>query len=311
MAAGSKFSRKQRLVLAGVVVVLSLFGATLLIRLTMPKKAPPIAAVADEAPAPPAKNALPDDEHVFVAVALPEQAVDLVASTVGVVGSIEQQLGASARAGEPVVRIKAEDVGRDSSEANAIARQAEAEVLRAQAQLQDAKQRLVSRSGEGVVSVDERQSAQIAVRVATANLEVARQRYNQSNAAHAKARFRADQLLVKAPFDGVVAARYVTEGAPVTAGTRLVRFIGLRRPLVRSAVPNQQATRIKVGDRCTFHPDGSPATDPVNIVRIAPEADPNSGLVVIEAAFADGSTDLRPGTVGKLDLNGEAAKVAN
>ena len=272
----------------------------------------PIAAVVNIEPQPAAvKERLPEDEHVFVAVALAEQAVDLVAPAVGVVGVVEPQLGAQARQGAAVVRIRAEDIARDSSEADAIARAAEAEVMRAQAQLQDAKQRLASRSADGVVSKDERQSSQIAVRVATANLEVARQRYAQSTAAHAKARFRVDQLIVRAPFDGVVAARYVTEGSPVTAGTRLVRFIGLRRPLVRSAVPNAQATRIKVGDHCSFHPDGSPATDPVSIVRIAPEADPNSGLVVIEAAFTDNATDLRPGTVGKIDLNGEPAKTAN
>jgi multidrug efflux pump subunit AcrA (membrane-fusion protein) len=244
-----------------------------------------------------------DDEHVFVAVALPEQAIELIAQASGVVADVAA-VGSHVVAGATIVRLQAEDVSRDGAEAEAEARQADAEVMRATAELRDAEQRSKKRQIDGVVSADERQSAEIAVEVQRANLEVAKQRAAQSAARYEKAKFRVEQLFVRAPFDGVVAARYQQRGTVVSPGVHLARFIGVRLPLVRFAVPYAKAEALNVGDHCLFFEEGATEkhSQVADIIRIAPEADPHSGLVVVEATFGEVGRGPLPGTVGKVDL---------
>lgn len=300
-------SKRSRLLVAaiGLVLVAAIAGVVWL------RETPKIAAVTNRLVASGTKptvmvDANQNDEREFVAVALSEQAVDLVAPSPGIVLEMSVELGAQVPANTVVARIRAEDVTRDLIEAEAVAKQSTAEVSRARAEARDAEQKLAARK-VGVVADVERKSAQAQLRVAMANLELAKRKADQSEARAAKARYHNEQLTIRAPFGGFVSGKYQNPGSTVAYGTRLLRFIGTRQPIVRFAVPHQRAASFKIGDHAAFRPEsssGAAATDTsaVSVVRIAPEADPHSGLVVVEAAFAEGEDSIRPGTVGRIEL---------
>lgn len=244
------------------------------------------------------------DDKDFIAVALSEQSVDLVAPSPGVITEMAVELGAEVSANTIVAKIRAEDVSRDVMEADAVAAQSAAEVARARAEVRDAENRLAARRSVDVVSVEERRSAQSRLKVALANLELAKRREDQAEARVAKAKYHDEQLTIRAPFAGFVSGKYQNPGSTVVAGTRLLRFIGTKQPMVRFAVPHQRATSFKIGDAGMFRPEvGSEGNAaPVTVVRIAPDADPHSGLVVVEASFKDASEVIRPGTVGRIEV---------
>lgn len=257
-------------------------------------RAPVVAERPADAPLPPA----------FTAVVLPTQAIDLVAYSQGVVTDVLVEPGAVVAANQIVARMTADDVSRDESEAYALAKQAEAEVQRATAELTGAQKKLEARTPIGVVSAEEKNLAEAAVSVAQANLEVAKQTQAQRQAQYAKAKYRAEQLVVRAPFAGVVSTRYITAGTHVVQGTRIVRFIGKGEPIVRFAVPNEAP--IALGSRVTFVPSNAtqqPRAPNMAVIRVSPEVDPHTGLVLVEGAL-DGTAaaEVRPGTTGRVTL---------
>jgi RND family efflux transporter MFP subunit len=138
----------------------------------------------------------------------------------------------------------------------------------------------------GAIAERELDTARSNVIAAQAQLEDMRSRL-------ASARKQVDNLTVRAPIDGVVAARAGNAGDVVSPGTELYRIIDPRSMRLEAAVPSEALSAIKIGLPVQFQVRGYPdQTFEGKIERIMPAADPVTRQVSIFVTI--------PNTAGRL-----------
>ena len=176
-------------------------------------------------------------------------------------------------------------------------RQGEAEVAQQEASYQlalfdkDAYTRLAKtgavseRQGKQAESTAEQQAAAVAAakrRVAATRMQLAQQQAEiaSANASTEQAHFQLKEaqenrrdLIVTAPFNGVIATRTAEPGEVVTAGTAIVTLIDLTKVYLRGFVPEGQIGKVKVGQAGHVYLDSDPrqALD-AYVSRIDPQA---------------------------------------
>lgn len=80
-------------------------------------------------------------------------------------------------------------------------------------------------------------------------------------------------LIVRAPFNGVVATRAAEPGEVVTAGTALITLIDLRKVYLRGFVPEGQVGKVKLGQPAHVNIDSNPNQSiDAYVSRIDPQA---------------------------------------
>ncbi|HEX3682012.1 MAG TPA: HlyD family efflux transporter periplasmic adaptor subunit [Bryobacteraceae bacterium] len=121
---------------------------------------------------------------------------------------------------------------------------------------------------EAQVAMVRRQIAQQQAEVASAEASTA-----QARAQLLEAQANRQDLIVRAPFDGVVTTRAAEPGEVVTAGTALVTLIDLTKVYLRGFVPEGQIGKVKLGQRARVYLDSNP-NQPIDayVSRIDPEA---------------------------------------
>jgi membrane fusion protein (multidrug efflux system) len=107
---------------------------------------------------------------------------------------------------------------------------------------------------------------------------------------------------VRAPFDGVVGLRYVSEGAYVTAATRVATLQRLVRLKVDFAVPEKYATRVRVGSPIQLTVAGTNRQFDGSIYAIDPRIDPVTRTVLIRAVCPNREGRLFPGAFASVVL---------
>jgi len=106
-----------------------------------------------------------------------------------------------------------------------------------------------------------------------------------------------EKTQIKAPFDGVVARRYVRVGQTVAHDERLV-WITATGPLrVRFTLPSKFVNQLKVGERVAITvADANPNLErSAKVVQMSPVVDPASGTIEALAELNGPVPDLRPG----------------
>lgn len=107
---------------------------------------------------------------------------------------------------------------------------------------------------------------------------------------------------VRAPFDGVVGLRYVSEGSYVNATTRVATLQQIDRLKVNFSVPEKYAGRIKVGSPIRFAIVGSERRYDGTIYAFDPRIDAGTRTVVIRAVCDNPDGVLLPGAFANVEL---------
>jgi len=190
--------------------------------------------------------------------------------------------GQPVRRGAIVVRIEDQAL----SDAHASAQSA----VRSASQVLEVAEREAARTERlvraGALAERELDTARNAVTAAQAQLADARSRL-------ASAAKQLAHLTVRAPIDGVVAARPANVGDVVSPGSELVRIIDPRSMRLEASVPSEALSLIKVGLPVQFQVNGYPGQKfEGKIERISPAADPVTRQVSIFVTI--------PNTAGRL-----------
>jgi membrane fusion protein (multidrug efflux system) len=202
------------------------------------------------------------------------ESVDLVSEIAGIVKHIYFQEGASVARGELLVEI-------DDTELQAQRDRVQFQLRLAE--IREARQRDLRE--QGVVSEQEYDLADSELNVLRAELRLVEARILKTK--------------IRAPFDGVVGLRFVSEGSLVTPQTRVATLQDLDPIKIDFTLPEKYAGRIGPGSRVEFQVVGldNPRTAEVYAIepRIAPETrslvlrgrTPNPGHALMPGAFAD------------------------
>jgi multidrug resistance efflux pump len=110
-------------------------------------------------------------------------------------------------------------------------------------------------------------------------------------------------LEITAPFEGIVATRYVDPGATVRPSTPILRLISMRDIFVRFAIPEPQVRVMAVGQAVRIRVGDARLELLGTVEKVAPEVDSASHLVVLEARILSLDPEIPV-------LSGEIARVS-
>jgi membrane fusion protein (multidrug efflux system) len=117
------------------------------------------------------------------------------------------------------------------------------------------------------------------------------------------------KMEIRAPFDGVMGLRFVSEGAFVTPTTRIATLQRLDRLKVDFSVPEKYAARVRAGSPVTFTVDGGDRKFSGEIYAIDPRIDAATRTIQIRAVCANPDGRLLPGAFAGVELT--LGQVAN
>lgn len=112
-----------------------------------------------------------------------------------------------------------------------------------------------------------------------------------------------DKTRVRAPFDGVVARRYVRAGQDVATGDRLFWVTAVRPLRVKFTLPEKYVGQIKRGQLLTVTCLDDPGVKhAAKVIQVSPVVDPSSGTFEVLAQLTHPGPSLRPGMTASIDL---------
>lgn len=197
--------------------------------------------------------------------------VQLGARVEGAITSVNVDLGDHVRAGAALAHIAPEDFRARIAQADADLAQARSDVARSEA-----------------LAAHEFVAAQA--------LEQARTRLATAQAARALAARQMRDTVVRAPFSGAIAARYIARGAYVKTGSPLFDVVEVDTLRLVLQVPERFAHEIGMGAVLSVRPEAAieaAIEAPVN--RVSPIINPVTRTYRVEARVEAAGTALRPG----------------
>lgn len=206
-----------------------------------------------------------------------EESVDLVAEIGGRIVAIRFNEGAHVRKGDLLVKLN--DADLTATRARGVYRK-ELAVLK--------EQRIERLLKQGVARQEEYDMALNDLHVQDAEIAL-------TDALIAKTE-------VRAPFDGVVGLRYVSEGAYVTAATRVATLQRLEQLKVDFSVPEKYATRLRLGSPIQLTVAGANRRFAGAIYAIDPRIDAATRTVLIRAVCPNRDAQLFPGAFASVSL---------
>ena len=206
----------------------------------------------------------------------PERKADLRAEVPAVVVAVLKENGESVKRGDVLVRLD-ETAIRDSMNS------AE-EATRAAGQTLDQAERMLQRQKtlrtSGMVSTQALEDAEIRRNNAQSELAAARTRSVQ-------ARQQLQRTAVRAPFDGIVSERKVSNGDTAQVGKELIKVIDPASMRFEGLVSADKIGVVKPGQAVRFRINGYPGQDFLGKVRrIDPAANPVTRQVAVLVDFA-------------------------
>jgi membrane fusion protein (multidrug efflux system) len=110
------------------------------------------------------------------------------------------------------------------------------------------------------------------------------------------------KLEIRAPFDGVVGLRFVSEGAFVNATTRVATLQRLDNLKIDFSVPEKYAGRIKIGSPITFTVAGGDLKAKGEIYAYDPRIDVTTRTILIRALCPNPELRLLPGAFANVEV---------
>jgi RND family efflux transporter MFP subunit len=266
----------------------------------------PAAAPAAASPAAPT----PTNETGFLGVVMTPASVDLASQLEARLKRIKVRPGDRVNQGDILATLDSRAAKKELAMARAGLLNARADVARSQLELAQAAERLQRRTGTvdlpsgaavNVVSQEDLSSASYQEKLAKVRLDAARATVLDRQAHYDALRDLAEEGAVRAPFNGVVAQRYVDEGSLVRKGAPIVRLIDSSELRVRFAVPEERAREVELARPVRMALDELTLLG--TIEKIAPEIDSASRMIFVEASLtisSEQSTRVRAGQVGRV-----------
>ncbi len=111
-----------------------------------------------------------------------------------------------------------------------------------------------------------------------------------------------DKTEIRAPFDGIIGLRYISEGAYVNPATRIARLIKIQPLKIEFAIPERYADQVKAGSVLNFTIENSPENHTASVYALEPAVDPGTRTITIRALFPNKGARLQPGRFVSVQL---------
>ncbi len=139
------------------------------------------------------------------------------------------------------------------------------------------------------ISMEEVDESRSEYEIAQLDLELAKEALNKK--------------LIKAPFDGIVTELPIEVGEYCEPPRIIVRVVDTSQFFCVTNIDPGVAAGLKLGDTTVYRSGENDQRLSGKVVFISPVIDPASGLLRVEALFANSNGTVRPGEAGLLELS--------
>lgn len=106
---------------------------------------------------------------------------------------------------------------------------------------------------------------------------------------------RISETEMRAPFDGIVGLRMISEGAFATTQTKIVRLVKISPLKIEFSIPERYAGKVTPGFPIKFAIDGISKEFDAVVYAVDPKIDINTRTIVVRALYANRNEELKPG----------------
>jgi membrane fusion protein, multidrug efflux system len=214
----------------------------------------------------------------------PDEEVDLTFETSGKIVQINFTEGTRVKKGDLLAKVNDKPL------------QAQLEKLEAQLKMAEAKEfRQRSLLDKDAISQESYDQVQTDVQTIKADINLIKANISQTE--------------LRAPFDGIVGLRYVSEGSFTTASTKIAKLIKISPIKIEFSISEKYASEIKIGYPITFKIVGNNKEFTASVYAIDPKIDLDTRTVLLRALYQNKNEELRPGTFAGVTL--ELSKIDN
>ncbi len=233
----------------------------------------------------------PAPEETIVGLILPQAAVDVSAEVDGRVTRVRVQTGMPVRRGDPLFDIDSRLATQEQLDvATGDAQLAESDVEKAALvveQMRAKVDRLQALRADGLVDLQQLEDARYQLQIARVTERAGRVSLSQKQAIVRERQQLLRARTVRAPFSGIVSSCYIETGMEIGAGTPAIRIVQSHPLHVRFAIPDLRTTAVQVGSTIAVRVDGSEERLTARVVRVWPEVDSASQVILADALFRE------------------------
>ena len=257
----------------------------------------------------PAAASLPttDDRYTASGPIVVENQVDVAAQRDGVVTQILVEAGTRVSKGQLLVKLDDRQIRADLEAARAKTASTEADLnnWKAEAKVLEADYERAKKMWEAKL-IPEEQYEHARYKAEGDEWDVKRVEQLLINARDSQQslELELEKTQIAAPFDGIVARRYVRVGQTLARNERVVWLTATGPLRVRFTLPSRFVNQVRVGQPVSITvADANPSVEHAGkVVQLSPVVDPASGTIEVLAELTGAVSDLRPGMQAEVHL---------
>jgi len=273
---------------------------------SMVSSAAPLPAAPAATPIQPAAAAA-GPEMVVSGPIIVEHEVDLTAQRDGVVAKIFYDVPARVKAGTLLAQFDDRQIQSQLESARAKSRSVEADLNNWKAErkvMQADYARAQQAAAQGLISAEQLQHAQFQVESHDWDIKRVTELLNNAQQDERSLELELQKSRIVAPFDAVVARRYVRESQSVAKGERLFWVTSEAPLLLRFTLPEQLFGKVRKGQEFEVDsPDAAGERHTARVREISPVIDPASGTFEVLVELVGNPGSLRPGMTASVHLD--------
>jgi membrane fusion protein, multidrug efflux system len=235
-----------------------------------------------------------------------ENQVDLAALRDGIVAEILVEAGASVKKGDLLAKLDDRQLTADRDAAEAKMRSAAADLKNWEASAKVAhaeRDRAEELWKANVIAKEQVEKTRYQSEATDFEVERQREDLKYSENTLRSLDLELEKTRVTAPFDGVVARRYVRLGQEVAKHDRLFWISAVGPLRVKFSLPETYVGRMKRGiELAVTTPEAADEVHPARVVLVSPVIDPSSDTIDVTAELQGAPADLRPGMTVNIRL---------
>jgi RND family efflux transporter MFP subunit len=236
-----------------------------------------------------------------------EHQVDVDAQRDGIISSIVVEPGQRVRAGTLLAQLDDRQISADLEAARARTRSIEADLKNweAESKVMEADyERAQKMWNAEIITQEQLEHAKFKAESETWDILRVRELLADARQSELSLELEYEKTRISAPFDGLVARRYVRAGQQVAKGDRLF-WVTAESPLrLRFTLPERFLGRLRIGQQVPLaSPDLPEEKHVARVIEVSPVVDPASGTVEVLVELVGASGQLRPGMTASVPLD--------
>lgn len=253
-----------------------------------------------------ARREVVEDRIELVGSLEPEATVEVRAAVAGYIVRLPFDLGDRVEKDAVVAELDDAQAREAISRADAALKVAQARLKAQRATSSHARnelERWQQLAKSGVSTGQQLDTALAAVAVADSQVELEQAQVEQFTAELEQARLASQQLQIRAPASGYVAAKLVSIGHLATSDLPLLRLVSIDTVRTVVHVPEQDYARVRIEQPATVRVDALPDESFIGkVVRKAPVLDPATRTAAVEIEIPNPEALLKPGMHGRVSV---------